>query len=125
MAQNRVSDPQKGSYYARTRKHYKNDEDVAKDMKASRGSHWLIWDNLNIKINNDTMVGRIMTVRDAHILIPNTFEHRRLQGKGKLRLLINDPKLAHYPGLFDGPNVIRRVIKSGRERHKKVRGSYD
>lgn len=64
-----------------------------------------IWVNLNIKTSNGVKVGRIMTLKDAHNLIPKTFKHIRIHGKEKLRMLINDPKLGVYPGLLDGPNI--------------------
>ena len=51
-----------------------------------------IWDNLNIKIHNDGVVGRIMILKDVHTLLSTTCEHIRLHSKGKLRLLINHPK---------------------------------
>lgn len=46
-----------------------------------------------------------MTLKDAHNLIPKTFEHIRVHGKEKLRMLINDPTLGVCPGLLDGPNI--------------------
>lgn len=46
-----------------------------------------IWDNLNIKVNNNSVVvGKIVTTKDVHILIPKSSTHTRLCGKGQLRL---------------------------------------
>ena len=66
------------------------------------------------------LVGRIIAPQRSHTLIPGTCAYVTLYDKENFADVIKDLKMGRLSWIPDGPNVITRVLKSGRGMQKEI-----